>query len=68
MLDFLKKFKKHIHKMEQEFEDAIWTNQQMNMLLVSYEKKLISCYGEDANQSKTVIVGQTIVAQPEMDN
>jgi len=41
MLDFLKRFKKHIDQMEIDFEQAIWSNQQMNSLLVTYEKSLV---------------------------
>ena len=70
MLEFLKRFKKHIDQMEVDFEQAIWGNQEMNKLLVTYEKHLVQKYGDDQNRSKTVMVGTTIMAntEPDTDN
>lgn len=70
MLDFLKRFKKHIDQMEIDFEQAIWSNQQMNSLLITYEKNLVHSYGDDVNRSKTIMVGTTIMAntEPDTDN
>jgi hypothetical protein len=42
----------------------------MNSLLVTYEKHLIQSYGDDANRSKTVMVGTTVMhnLEPDTDN
>lgn len=37
----------------------------MNLLLVTYEKTLVQSYGDDANKSKTVLVGTTLMPNTE---
>ena len=40
MLNFLEQFKKHIDQMEQDFEHAVLSSQQMNGMLATYEGTL----------------------------
>lgn len=42
----------------------------MNSLLVTYERTLVTSYGDDVNRSKTIMVGTTIMAntEPDTDN
>jgi DNA anti-recombination protein RmuC len=46
MLAFLEQFKKHIDQMETDFEHAVFSSQQMNGMLATYEGTLIESYGD----------------------
>jgi len=52
MFTYLEQFKRHIDQMEQEFEHAVVSSQQMNKMLAVYEGTLIVSYGND-NISKS---------------
>ena len=52
MLEFLNRFKAHIDQMEGDFEQALWSSQQMNGMLRTYEATLIESYGDGKKRAR----------------